>query len=216
MNAFKAEFSNGYALHPIILAYRKTESFDSPLVLVIGREPNFEGEIENTVGPYDFDHRDGRKCTFWNRSYGLLARVGGSTSTSAFKGMCRSRLAAPLIYADSLRICLKNSTPKKRERRARETSENIEQHARDVFSHKIIARVSLVLICLLTPKQLQTNSGPSWYKIATDKIKSICVHRSLLCKELPYLSRNVSVETLAASLGPEVCQVLRDTYTFYT
>ena len=63
--------------YPIILYFDETATASFPLILVIGREPNSDQAIENTIGQYDFCNAP--RCAFWNTSYGMLACHFGSS-----------------------------------------------------------------------------------------------------------------------------------------
>jgi len=130
--------------HPIIAYYGETDAARYPLILVIGREPNANQVIANTVGQYDF--RLAPLCGFWNTSYGMLARVVG-LDVRGLKKLCVERRGSPLIYADSLPHCLPNTTANKRAYRDRVATEKVVTHIASIFSHReLVDRVGLVIM----------------------------------------------------------------------
>jgi hypothetical protein len=129
--------------HPIILFFGESDSADFPLILIIGREPNSDMDIENKIGSYKFELSP--RCGFWNTSHGMLARIEG-IETRKFKERCSQKNRSPIIYADSLPHCLKNQVKDKSYHRKQLTSEEIKPHIVNMFSHHcLINRVRLVI-----------------------------------------------------------------------
>ena len=133
--------------HPTIVTFGQTQEGEFPLLLVIGREPNCEGEVVNEVGSFTLDLTP--NCCFWNRSRAQLARIGGNVAPPIFNALCRERNARPIIYADSLGICIQHGDPERDQRRNiwANNQVNVEAHIANIFGHaEIINRVELVIL----------------------------------------------------------------------
>ncbi len=138
-----------FMAHPTILAFGETLDLmgELQLLLVIGREPNCEDEIVNEVRAFPLNHAP--RCCFWNRSRAQLARIGGAVTPHHFKMLRRERKACPIIYADSLGICIPYADPQRDARRTEWANfqENVVAHIANIFSHQpIINRVALVIM----------------------------------------------------------------------
>jgi hypothetical protein len=140
-------------LHPTIQYFAETVTGTFPLILVIGREPNTDRPIANTIGPFDMDEDEkARRCAFWNTSYGMLANiakpsVNALVRTRVLKQECIERKLSPLIYADALPHGLLNKISNKKTIRRQLSQDEIAAHIKRIFSHRtLIDRVQLIIM----------------------------------------------------------------------
>lgn len=151
--------------HPIISVYgRKTLQADSPLILVVGREPNDDLPMGNAVGYYEFKH----PVQFLDLIYSLIAKSIGKRGME-LKAICEERHNSP--------IALANISPKpilfrdKRKQRIRETftPHDYVEHLRKVASKPIFERVQLVIFSGLTyPKWAKVRYGEALKQIESE------------------------------------------------
>lgn len=116
------------------------------------------------------------RCAFWNISYGLLGRSVG-LATRELKAEARKRQAAPIIYADSLPIGLKNEVADKNRRRFVDAS-LVHQHITRIFDYlPLLDRVDIVLASGL--------SGDV-FKTSVTGIRELCKASGKEYAELPF------------------------------
>lgn len=135
--------------HASVLYFGATDQATFPLILVIGREPNTlpgsNQQMGTHIGPYDF--RSSPLCSFWNTSYGMVAREV-NLATWQLKQECIRRNGSPLVYADALPHCMANAVKNKWPNRGMVAHQDQGQHmARTLSSHtQLIDRVELVIM----------------------------------------------------------------------
>ena len=83
-------------VHPCVAYYGNTEKKAFPLLLVLGREYNGTGRVVSTIGQYNFS--ESRGSTFWNRTYGLVARA--YPEASHLKQRCIGLDLSPLVFSN--------------------------------------------------------------------------------------------------------------------
>ena len=130
--------------HQRIHSYGKTIENEIPLILIIGREPNTDREIDGDHGFYDFDKYP--KCAFWNISYSIIGEIA-RLKTNDFKNECRKKNCSPIIYADSLPIGITHKTQNKNLHRRSLSEEYIKSHINSIFLFtELLDRVSIVIM----------------------------------------------------------------------
>jgi hypothetical protein len=190
--------------HPTIQYLANTNAAAFPLILIIGREPNTDRPIANTIGPYDF--RDAPRCAFWNTSYAMLATITGQT-TRDLKQHCIARAGSPLIYADALPHGLLNEVGDKHTIRRQLPRAEVAAHVARVFSHRtLIDRVQLII----TSGLLHT--------AFTDAKKLISAHAAT--EEVPVIDvpffYGTNTKKIAAALTPADRELLTSIWKEFT
>lgn len=161
--------------HPTIQYFASTHEESFPLILAIGREPNTDRSIANTIGPYDF--RLAPNCGFWNTSYGMLGRIIGLT-TKRMKRVCIERDASPLIYADGLPHGVLSAVSNKTEIRGAISPAAVAEHASRIFSHHVLVnRVRVTILSGLDDTNL---------RLAAAEFRKLCAERSIAVIDLPF------------------------------
>jgi hypothetical protein len=194
--------------HPTIVVFGQTQAGQFPLLLAIGREPNCEGNIVNEVRAFGLNHAP--RCCFWNRSRAQLARIGGGVAPQLFNALCQESNARPIIYADSLGICIPYADPEREARRAEwaNVPGNAAAHSANVFGHPIINRVSLVIMSGLTQPAVLAQL----FQGAVASIEQQCVERDILHQHVRFFGGRVPVNTLDIGLTAQARQLMQHIY----
>lgn len=115
-----------------------------PLILVIGREPNYHCNVIDKVSTYPSP----QGCAFWARSHELVARYTG-LKAHEFKAQCVKQNASPIVFSDASPLGLDGRYTPYRKKKLRKAIavEELESHANTVFSqNNIVSRTRFVLI----------------------------------------------------------------------
>jgi hypothetical protein len=167
--------------------------------LAIGREPNTDRPIENTIGPYDF--RLATRCGFWNTSYSMLGKICGYT-TREIKQRCVERGGSPLIYADSLPHGLLSHVADKTDRRSKISSEVVAEHVSRIFSQRVLLdRVRIVILSGLEG---------AVFAPAVTAFKQRCAEASIPAIELPFFygTNTRKIELLLTAVDRQTLQAI--------
>src|SRR3989344_6253420 len=89
--------------HHLILYYGNTLSKDSPLILIVGREPNNTVPFDNKVGTYDLAKKNGG--WYWKRIHYYLENA---SDKKYFREACIYKGDSPLIFTYISPIPLKH------------------------------------------------------------------------------------------------------------
>ena len=191
-------------MHPTISTFGQSQTGEFPLLLVIGREPNFEGTVVNEVRSFPLNHAP--HCCFWNRSRAQLARIGGHVTSANLKNLCYERDASPLIYADSLGICIPFRDANRDKLRAEwaHGSDRVVAHVTNVFSHAIINRVSLVLLSGL--------DNARHFEGSFALINQKCLALGIPVQPVPFFGARGPTKLLDASLTHQTKQLMESIY----
>jgi hypothetical protein len=162
--------------HPLISVYgRNTLQGSFPLVLVVGREPNDDLPMGETVGPYDFEKAP--HCQFWNTAYKIVAATM-FISVRELKELCKEHGSSILAFADASPFTISFNTRDKNEIRNRFGPEDYVSHAQGITSQEVFKRVNLVILSGLEDGR---------YKEAVQTIKSGC-KSGIAVVETPFLT----------------------------
>lgn len=170
--------ANKYRPNPAISCLGFTAKEKFPLLLVFGRESNNELKPENYVGKYCF--RDSPRSAFWNRTYGLLARI---YKTDSFKNDCRKVNLSPVIFSNvHHRPILNNDNEKNKKRLETETTyyAEIKEYIKYIFDHEIISRVRLVILSGVKDR--------ADFSESTKLIEEVCKKKHIPLKYLRYMA----------------------------
>jgi len=196
-------------MHPIIVTFGDTLDGDFHLLLVIGREPNFRGNLVNEAGRFPLNHA--RHCCFWNRSRAQLARIGGNVAPPVFNTLCQETNACPIIHADSLGICIPYAHPEREARRAEwaNVPGNPAAHVANIFGHlAIIKRVSLVIMSGLTQPEVLAHV----FQGAVGAIERECAARNIQHEHVGFFGSRVPRYQLDEHLTEQSQQIMHDIY----
>lgn len=176
--------------HPIISCYGETAAASYPLILIIGREPDGDEVVSNTMGTYEltlaYHHR------FRVASYALAARTVVWSPTD-FQGRCRQLNGSPLLYAHAVPQGVLNSTPATRRSRQMVPEASIRQHVANMFGHSILEQVKLVIL-----SGLDGNT----FDLPRDLIVASCAERRIPVVHLPLFS-SYNAKRIRQELDPK-------------
>ncbi len=175
------------------LVYRNTATHRYPLVLVLGREGNNEGQMNDVVGRYDWGKSP--NSGFWNRAYGFLARTSGLGSASTLKRLCDERDGSPIVFANcSPHLILNSVAEKNLVRRGKETA--VEVHVRRVFEladEALPGRLKVVVVSV--------GSDFALYDASVACLSNECRTRRIPLIDAPYFGSRLGNEALDAQFG---------------
>jgi hypothetical protein len=136
-------------LHPVLLAYKKTEQFPFDLILAVGREPNSTETIGDALGHYDW-RRHRCRTGFWATANEVLAEVVG-VSAREYKSACETSNSSPITIANAMPFCAREGSGQQRRLRHSATHEEVEQHMNNLLKQsQLLARVQCVWLCGLS------------------------------------------------------------------
>lgn len=149
--------------HNILLYYRNTLKTSSPLVLIVGREPNNTVPFDNKLGKYDLAKRKGG--WYWKRTHKYLGNIAGIRD---FRKACIKDGYSPIIYADISPMPLKHHKKGKKRLRRSITEEAFKAHIDRIFSHKkLMNRVKLIILGIGDRKEF--SEAATYFKRKTKK-----------------------------------------------
>ena len=134
--------------HPLISTYKDSEASTLPLILVVGREPNNEGEFVQSVGSYDFDNAT--RCAFWNETYAVVGKLCGMDGQS-LKQICRDTGLSPIAFTDISPVLIDDSDPNKSARREAIIEKEIEAHVQQIVS--LNDKIGRTMVAILSGHQ---------------------------------------------------------------
>lgn len=132
--------------HPIIYALGETENANFPLILTIGREPNYDDKLINFVGKIDIEEFRSMSGGVWVTAYTQIAKqyFGSQGSSRQLKSICFKKNGSPILFSNAFPVAIPNEIGAKLELRASMISQ-IPKHVETLFSNKLLSRVRLVI-----------------------------------------------------------------------
>ena len=128
--------------HPLITVYGKTSNASFPLILFVGREPDYPAPIAGGIGTYDF--REPPNCGVWNTAYSL---VGEICDCADLKGYCEKKKSSIIVFTNISPRSLENKIRNKTKERLKVTPEEFKKHIEKIFSFRdLLARVRLIVL----------------------------------------------------------------------
>ena len=154
--------------HPMIYLLGDTELLSYPLILTIGREPNQDLELDNSIGLLCAAEFSMQRGGVFVTAYTQIAKqfTGDNTMISRFKGYCLQNNASPILFANAYPKAIKNEVVNKVQLRAQLTAEEIRQHISNLFNCPLAKRYALVI------QHGVDNSAAS--QIAQQTVKQYC------------------------------------------
>ncbi|WP_297902840.1 hypothetical protein [Metallibacterium sp.] len=162
--------------HPLMYVLGKTQKYEFPLILVIGREPNYDGWLNDSIGIMKEEFRSMRGGA-WVTAYTQIAKqcLGDKATAGQLKGICFARNASPIVFSNALPMAIPHSVKDKDKIRNELSEKDIRDHIVKIFEKPIADRFGLVV------QHGAYNSGA--FELATKLIKQECAQRSV-----PYCS----------------------------
>ena len=132
--------------HPLMYIVGDTEKKDFPLILTIGREPNYGDVLTDDIGIIDVDEFSAMKGGVWVTAYTQFAKqyFGAQGSSGILKKLCFEKNSSPIVFTNAFPMGIPNETVDKKAIRA-ELIDRIPNHINNLFSKELIKRVKLVV-----------------------------------------------------------------------
>lgn len=193
--------------HPIIYALGETENTQFPLILTIGREPNYDDKLINVVGQMDIDEFRSMSGGVWVTAYTQIAKqyFGPTGTSSKLKTLCFEKNASPILFSNAFPMSIPNEVPGKAELRKKLIAQ-IPGHIETLFSNPLIARTRLVI------QHGTDTTAPSL--LAQDCIKKKCVEIGIPYVSSPffYNGNSVSIQQALSPFKGEISDVIEAFY----
>lgn len=164
--------------------YRDTPKHSYPLLLVLGREGNNTGPMLDVVGRYDWDLSP--LSAQWNKAYGFVARMMGVGSGATLKRLSNEKKGSPVVFSNASPLPLLNSMPNKDAYRRSVSDEELQNHAKLVFSlsdSHLGTRYCGVIFSTGPDKDFSLRSRALQY------FAKECSERGIPIYEIPYLGK---------------------------
>jgi hypothetical protein len=132
--------------HPLMYVLGDTEEKDFPLVLTIGREPNYDDILTDDIGKIDISEFSSMSGGVWVTAYTQFAKqyVGEKGTSGFLKNLCFEKNASPIVFTNAFPMGIPQEVSDKTG--IREKLINlIPDHISNLFSKEIIKRVKLVI-----------------------------------------------------------------------
>lgn len=132
--------------HPLMYVLGDTEKKDFPLVLTIGREPNYDDVLSDEIGIIDLNEFSSMSGGVWVTAYTQYAKqyIGENGTSGYLKRICFEKNASPVVFTNAFPIGIPQQVSDKHAIRKRLINV-IPQHIEKLFSKEIINRVKLVV-----------------------------------------------------------------------
>jgi len=132
--------------HPLMYVLGDTEKKGFPLVLTIGREPNYGDALTDEIGKIDASEFSSMTGGVWVTAYTQYAKqyFGEKGSSGQLKKICFEKNSSPVVFTNSFPMGIPQEVSDKESIRAR-LIHLIPSHINNLFSKEIIARVKLVV-----------------------------------------------------------------------
>lgn len=162
--------------HPLFYVSGNTQNHEFPLILTIGREPNYDEMIDDSIGIIDDEEFGSMSGGVWVTAYTQLAKqyLGNAGTARQLKAICFDKNSSPIVFANAFPMAIPNSVVDKQGIRNKLIS-SIPAHIAKIFSSSLSPRFQLVI------QHGGDRSEPSM--LATRHIESACANRGI-----PYLS----------------------------
>lgn len=162
----------------ILLYFGKSHKYTFPLILIIGREYNGEGEVADKISYYDFKFSP--RSAFWNRAYTFVGRACGEK----IKHFCIKAAVSPIIFGNALPISVPNSIKNKNKLRLQISDNKIAAHIEDMFNQNIVQRVKVAILSGI--------ENESIFRKARSLIVEKCQMHNITCFDVPYFASRIS------------------------
>ena len=167
--------------HPLMYVLGKTQEDKFPLILVIGREPNYDGQLDDSIEIMDNKEFGSMKSGVWVTAYTQIAKqyCGDKATAGDLKKICFERDASPIVFSNALPMGIPHYVKNKEKIRNELSEKDICDHIAKIFEYPIenpiAGRFGLVI---------QYGAyGPGPLERAAELIKQECKRRSI-----PYCS----------------------------
>lgn len=173
--------------HPLMYVLGKTQERDFPLILTIGREPNYDEPLDNSIGIINREEFNSLSGGVWVTAYSQIAKqyYGAQGTSKILKEVCFENDASPIVFTNAYPMAIPNSVNDKTSLRKNLLS-LIPPHIKNIFDNSISSRFSLVI-------QHGTDKSEASL-LATNLIVNECLKRNLPYISTPFFYNGNSIE----------------------
>lgn len=181
-----------------------TENKDFPLILTIGREPNYDDVLTDKIGKINIEEFSSMSGGVWVTAYTQFAKqfIGEIGSSGHLKKLCFEKNASPIVFTNAFPMGIQNNIQDKLSIREKLIS-LIPEHIDNLFSKEIIGRVKLVV------HHGSDNSEPSL--LAKSLIQEKCLELGI-----PYCSTAFFYNGNSASIQSSLKEVNSDIHKIFS
>ena len=132
--------------HPLIYVLGDTEIKGFPLILTIGREPNYDDVLTDTIGIMDAKKFASMSGGVWVTAYTQFAKqyIGEKGNAVFLKELCFNKNSSPIIFSNAFPLGIPQEVSDKDSIR-KKLAGLIPDHVNKIFSKDIIRMVKLVV-----------------------------------------------------------------------
>jgi hypothetical protein len=96
--------------HPLMYVMGTTQEQTFPLILTIGREPNYDDELDDTIAVFDNNEFKSISGGVWVTAYTQIAKqyFGKQASAADLRDPCIARNASPIVYTNAFPMAIPN------------------------------------------------------------------------------------------------------------
>lgn len=189
--------------HPIIYALGETEAAKFPLILTIGREPNYDDVLVNVVGQIDVHEFGSQPGGAWVTAYSQIAKqhFGRQSGSGQLKALCFKRNASPILFANAFPVALPHKFTRKEEFRKQLTIQ-IPEHIDTLFSSALIDRVQLVI------QHGVKSSEP--HRVAQEHVRQHCGRRGIHYISTRFFcgQNSLHIQEVLAQVKPQIDEIM--------
>lgn len=132
--------------HPLMYVLGKTQEDKFPLILVMGREPNCDGRLDDSIAIMP-DGFKSMRSGVWVTAYTQIAKqyCGDKATAGDLKKICFERDASPIVFSNALPMAIPHSVKNKEKIRNELSEKDICDHIAKIFENPIAKRFRLVI-----------------------------------------------------------------------
>ena len=137
---------NASMSHPLMYVSGGTQEYEFPLILAIGREPNYDEDIDDAVGIINDEEFRSMSGGVWVTAYTQFAKqcFGNKATSRQLKNICFEKNASPIVFANAFPITIPNSVTNKAELRNKLIA-GFPAHIAKIFNKPLSRRFGLVV-----------------------------------------------------------------------
>jgi hypothetical protein len=127
--------------HPLMYVLGNTQQYNFPLILTIGREPNYDGAIDKSIGIINNQEFRSMSGGVWVTAYTQIAKqyYGPSATSKKLKDTFIKRDASPIVFSNAFPTAILNHVKEKACIRTKIVS-LIPSHVAELFNSRLSGR----------------------------------------------------------------------------
>lgn len=189
--------------HPLMYVLGDTQNIDFPLILTIGREPNEDEALDNSIGVINNEEFKSMSGGVWVTAYTQIAKIslGRNATARQLKDICFEKNISPIIFTNAFPMAIPNSINNKVELRNK-LIDKIPAHIISIFDKQLIDRVQLVIH--------HGSNDTTSSKNAAELIMEECAKRNILYYKSPFFfNRNsLAIQNALNEAAPKIQEII--------